>query len=145
MSWRGVRVVSCAVLLGTMPSGGLNASVEEAYSFAMEAAEPHLKAGFNIRGESWDGQIKPGKRKIIKHQLFRGNEYWFWLGTSAAGAKLSLKIYDRKGRPVHVETVVGEYWVATRVLAPRTGTYLVVVGGGEGDAEVDWSLAYGYR
>ena len=52
--------------------------------------QTHLKAGFNIRGESWDGAIKPGKRKVVKHQLFRGNEYWFWLGKVGQWCTLSL-------------------------------------------------------
>jgi hypothetical protein len=145
---RGLRLRICGlVLVAAQCLCGARsiASVEEAHSYAMEAAETHLKAGFNIRGESWDGAIKPGKRKVVKHQLFRGNEYWFWLGSSKKNSKLTLKIYDRKGRPVHVETVSGENWVATRVLAPRTGTYLVVVSGGEGKDDIDWSLSYGYR
>lgn len=121
------------------------ASVEDARSFSMEAAEPHLKDGFSLRSESWSGSLKPGKRKAIRHQLFRGNEYWFWLGVSERSTGITLKVYDRKGRPVHVETVRGEYWVAVRVLAPKTGTYLIVVSSPDDGVESNWSLAYGYR
>lgn len=121
------------------------ASVEDAKSFSMEAAAPHLKDGFSMRSESWSGSLKPGKRKAIRHQLFRGNEYWFWLGLAEASTRVSLKVYDSRGRPVHVETVQGEYWVAVRVLAPKTGTYLVVISSPDDGVESNWSLAYGYR
>ena len=121
------------------------AEVEDARSFSMEAAVPHLKDGFSMRSESWSGGLKPGKRKAIRHQLFRGNEYWFWLGVSEPSTRITLKVYDRKGRPVHVETVRGEYWVAVRVLAPKTGTYVIVVGSPDDGVESNWSLAYGYR
>ena len=125
-------------------------SVNEAHSFAMEGAADHVEDGFVIRGEPWTGKLAPGGRKVIKHQLFRGNEYWFWLGSPAAGAGLTVKVYDRKGRPVHVETTSGERWAAARVLPPKTGTYLIVVTspakkGAAGSTKLDWALSYGFR
>lgn len=125
------------------------ASVREAHRFAMEAAKAHVEDGFAVRGEPWSGRLAPGGRAALKHQLFRGNEYWFWLGTPASGAGLTVKIYDQKGRPVHVETQSGERWCAARVLPPKTGTYIVVVSAPDGPEKVaeafDWSLSYGFR
>lgn len=123
----------------------VQASVEEAHSFAMEAAAPRIKQGFNVRSETWSGDLKSGRRKIVRHQLFRGNEYWFWLGSSVPKSGLTVRVYDRKGRPVHVEVSKGDYWSAARVLAPKTGTYLVVITSAKDAPKADWSLAYGYR
>ena len=138
-------LLGIALLVVASPVG-VRASVEEAHSFAMEAAAPHVKQGFNIRSDSWSGTLADGKNKIVRHQLFRGNEYWFWIGTSKPRTGLTLKIYDRKGRPVHVEAISGKYWAAARVLPPKTGSYLVVISAGKkGAGGVDWSMSYGYR
>jgi hypothetical protein len=140
---RAIALIAAASLSGTDLS---QASVEEAHSFAMEAAAPHVADGFLLRGEPWSGKLAPGKRKVVRHQLFRGNEYWFWLGSPAANTGLTVKVYDRKGRPVHIELLKGERWAAARVLPPKTGSYLVVVTVAESDGDkVDWSMSYGYR
>ena len=137
-------VFAIALAGASLPNA--KAEVEEARSFAMEAADPHIKQGFLIRGEPWSGKVKPGGRKIVRHQLFRGNEYWFWLGCSTLTKGLTVRVYDRKGRPVHVETLTGEHWAAARVLPPKTGTYLIVVSADKAaKAPADWSLSYGYR
>jgi len=137
------------VLAMALVAGRGFASVQEAHSFAMEGAEAHVKDGFSLRGEPWTGRLAPGGRAVLKHQLFRGNEYWFWLGTPTSNAKLTVKIYDRKGRPVHVETKTGDRWSAARVLPPKTGTYIVVVTAPAESKKVgeafDWSLSYGFR
>lgn len=39
----------------------------------------------------------PGK-KAVRQQLFKGNEYWFWLGTEVERAKISVHIYDSDGK-----------------------------------------------
>ena len=95
-----------------------------------------------------------GKKKAIKHQLYKGNEYWFWLGSPVPGIKLSVKVYDSKGRPVDVETKTEKHTASARVLAPKTGTYYIVI---KATAEklkdakklkgkaFDWALAYGFR
>ncbi len=124
----------------------IRASVDDSHSAALEAAVPAVKAGFKIRQEYWNGTLKSGEQKIVKQQLFKGNEYWFFLGTEAAAATLKVDIYDRKGTKINVETKPSENAVAVRVLAPATGTYIVVFSltGKEG-AEIPWALAYGYR
>src|SRR5947199_6349126 len=52
-----------------------------ARAFAVLAAEPYVKQGFHVREDYWPGDLAPGERKAIRQQLFKGNEYWFWLGT----------------------------------------------------------------
>src|ERR1044071_9415770 len=57
------------------------ASVDDAQSFALQAAEPYVKQGFQVREDYWGGDLGSGEKKVVRQQLFKGNEYWFWLGT----------------------------------------------------------------
>ena len=135
--------LAVVLLAAVLPS---RASVDDSHSAAMEAAAPAVKDGFKIRQEYWSGTLKSGQQKIVKQQLFKGNEYWFFLGTDAEKATLKVDIFDRKGTKINVETKLIENAAAVRVLAPATGTYIVVFSltGKEGD-QIPWALAYGYR
>ena len=62
------------------------ASVDDAQSFALQAAEPYVKEGFQVREDYWGGDLGPGEKKAVRQQLFKGNEYWFWLGTEVERA-----------------------------------------------------------
>ena len=137
-------VLAAAVMLTIVPPA--SAVVDDSHSAAMEAAVPAVKDGFKIRQEYWKGTLKSGEQKIVKQQLFKGNEYWFFLGTDAEMATLKVDVYDRKGTKINVETKVGESTTAVRVLAPATGTYIVVFSlTGKEDGQIPWALAYGYR
>ena len=124
----------------------VQAVVDDSHSAAMEAAVPAVKEGFRIRQEYWNGTMKSGDKKIVKQQLFKGNEYWFFLGTDTEKATLKIDIFDRKGTKINVETKLSENAAAVRVLAPATGTYIVVFSltSKEGE-DLPWALAYGYR
>ena len=124
----------------------VQAVVDDSHSAAMEAAVPAVKEGFKIRQEYWNGTMKSGDKKIVKQQLFKGNEYWFFLGTDTEKATLKIDIFDRKGTKINVETKLSENAAAVRVLAPATGTYIVVFSltSKEGE-DIPWALAYGYR
>lgn len=123
-----------------------HASVDDSHSAAMEAAVDAVKAGFKIRQEYWKGELKSGGQKIIKQQLFKSNEYWFFLGTDAEKINLKIDVLDRKGNKINVETKLKDGSAAVRVLAPATGSYLLVFSltGKEGEV-IPWALAYGYR
>ncbi len=124
----------------------VQAVVDDSHSAAMEAAVPAVKEGFKIRQEYWNGTMKSGDKKIVKQQLFKGNEYWFFLGTDTENTTLKIDIFDRKGTKINVETKLSENAAAVRVLAPATGTYVVVFSltSKEG-GDIPWALAYGYR
>ena len=124
----------------------VQAVVDDSHSAAMEAAVPAVKEGFKIRQEYWNGTMKSGDKKIVKQQLFKGNEYWFFLGTDTEKATLKIDIFDRKGTKINVETKLSENAAAVRVLAPATGTYIVVFSLTTKEGEdIPWALAYGYR
>jgi hypothetical protein len=122
------------------------ASVDDAHSFAMEAAIPFVEQGFIVREDYWNGEIKSGQQLMIKHQLFKGNEYAFWLATANEGVKLELKVYDDKGKAIEIEQKPATLWTTARVNPPKTGTYTLVFSlKSKTEVGLFWALAYGYR
>jgi hypothetical protein len=136
-------LLAATFLLGTPTA---RAVVDDSHSAAMESAADAVKAGFKIRQEYWKGTLKSGEQKIVKQQLFKSNEYWFFLGTDTEKTTLKIDVLDRKGNKVNVETKYKDGTAAVRVLAPATGTYLIVFSltATEG-AQIPWALTYGYR
>ncbi|MEZ5304275.1 MAG: hypothetical protein R3F11_27080 [Verrucomicrobiales bacterium] len=138
---------AAALALSALCPQGAWAFVDDAYSAALEAAQEKVeKEGFKLREDYWRGVADTGKRVMVKHQLFKGNEYWFWLGTNVPDAELAIKIYDENGKAVEIETVPGRDAVAARILPPKTGTYYIAfVLKSKTEKKIDWALAYGYR
>jgi len=129
----------CAAPLGL-------AVVDDAHSFALEAATPYVKDGYAVREEHWAGWLAKGKQSTIQHQLFKGNDYWFWLASDEEEAKLSIQIYDSQG------TLVGEgAWqrgnvAGVRVLPKYSGTYYVVFKIDDTKLKrTRWAVAYGFK
>lgn len=159
-----------AILLALLLSlgGVVYGFVNEAISLALEAAAPYVEQGFEVREDNWSGEVEPGKPLLIRHQLFRGNEYWFWAGTSWPGATIKIEIYDSDGNSVGLESFARDSFAGVRTLPQKTATYYIRVvasyeksGKGptaaergasepaEGVAEfpgvLDWGVVYGYR
>jgi hypothetical protein len=157
------------VLAGVLSITGIvYAFVNEAISLALEAATPYVEQGFEVREDNWSGEVEPGKPLLIRHQLFRGNEYWFWAGTSWPGATIKVDIFDNEGNSVGLESFAKDSFAGVRTLPQKTATYFVrvvasydkksgglsaaergandpVEGVGEFSGSLDWGLVYGYR
>lgn len=122
------------------------ATVDDALSFALEAAAPYVKEGFTVREDYWGGDLPVKKTKAIVHQLFKGNEYWFWMGTDDKEAKISVHIYDSEGNIAEVEAWQKPHFAAARVVPKKTGSYYLIVEVEKSALErTTWSLAYGFR
>lgn len=124
------------------------ATVDDAHSFAMEAADPFVKEGFIVREDYWNGEVKSGQKLMVKHQLFKGNDYAFWLGTANEDCKLEIQVLDEKGNSIHItpKVGIGPTFTSIRVTPPKTGTYSVVFSvSSKKEKSVFWALAYGYR
>src|ERR1043166_3426461 len=63
------------------------ATVDDAQAFALQAAESYVKQGFQVREDYWGGDLGSGEKKAVRQQLFKGNEYWFWMGTEVERAR----------------------------------------------------------
>ena len=140
-----LRTALLAVLLAGAALPAL-ATVDDAHSYAMEAAAPFVEQGFIVREEYWNGEVKSGQKLMIKHQMFKGNEYAFWLGSANEDVEFELKIYDEKGKEVSIDGKSAKMFATMRVNPPKTGTYTLVFSlTSKKETGLFWALAYGYR
>src|SRR6266508_2434411 len=118
-----------------------------ARAWAVLAAEPYVKKGFHVRDDYWPGELASGERKAVRLQLFKGNEYWFWLGTEVDRAKVSVHIYDSDGKLAEEpDRWEKGHFAAARVIPKTTGSYFVIVSVEESPEErTHWALVYGFR
>ena len=123
------------------------ASVDDAQSFALQAAEPYVKQGFQVREDYWGGDLASGEKKAVRQQLFKGNEYWFWLGTEVDRAKVSVHIYDSDGKLAEEpDSWEKGHFAAAHVVPKTTGSYFIIVSVEESPEErTHWALVYGFR
>ena len=135
-----------ALLCLSLGAGPAHATIDDALSFALEAADPYVKEGFTVREDYWGGDLGVKQTKAIVHQLFKGNTYWFWMGTDTKTAKITVHIYDAEGNLAEVEAWQKPHFAAARVEPKKTGTYYLIVEVEKSPAErTPWSLAYGFR
>lgn len=126
--------------------GSAFAYVDDALSFAYEAASPYVKKGFSVREDAWGGDLGVKDQQAVQAQLFKGNEYWFCLGTDVKGAIISVNIYDAKGNLVNVESSRAGRLSSVRVEPQRTGTYYAIVTVHKSSQErTGWALVYAYK
>jgi hypothetical protein len=123
------------------------ASVDDAQSFALQAAEPYVKQGFQVREDYWGGDLGSGEKKAVRQQLFKGNEYWFWLGTEVDKAKVSVHIYDSDGKLAEEpDSWEKGHFAAAHVIPKATGSYFIIVSVEQSPEErTHWALVYGFR
>lgn len=144
-SWSRLHAVAFA-FVALASATFVHATVDEAHDFTMEAATPFVEQGFIVREDYWNGEVKSGQKMMITHQLFKGNEYAFWLGTSQEGVSLDMKVFDEKNQPVQINAKSDKFFMSVRVNPPKTGTYKIVFElKSKTEPGVLWALAYGYR
>ena len=123
------------------------ATVDDAQAFALQAAEPYVKQGFQVREDYWGGDLGSGEKKAVRQQLFKGNEYWFWLGTEVDRAKVSVHVYDSDGKLTEEsDSWQKGHFAAAHVVPKATGSYFIIVSVEESPEErTHWALVYGFR
>ncbi len=122
------------------------AYVDDAHSRAMEAATAAVKEGYLVRQEYWSGALPTKQKSVVKHQLFAGNSYWFWLGSDEDSAQVTVHVYDSGGKLADAESWQHGNTAAVRVTPKKTGTYLIVFSVEQSNAKKNrWALAYGYK
>ena len=130
-------------------SGWVLAFLHEGKDAAIGAALPKLdlpEDPYVLRESWWRGQLKDGEMKLIKHQLFKRNDYWFWMGSSNPDNKVSLHIYDGEGNLVEEESFEKDHVAGARVVPKTTGTYYIrikITAGPAGPTE--WAVIYAFR
>ncbi len=76
--------------------------LDEVKLIAQRAALAHLggEKPFILRESSWSGEIEPGMAKLIQVQLFKRNDYHFWLAVPDRRGEVDVALYDGKGERV---------------------------------------------
>ena len=122
------------------------AFVDDAYSRALEAAIPAVKEGYLVRQEHWSGSLVTKQPSVVKHQLFAGNSYWFWLASDEDSAQVTVHIYDPNGKLTETESWQRGNMAAAKIDPKVTGTYLIVFSIEQSKAKKNrWALAYGFK
>jgi len=140
-------LAAIVVLPPAIFASGVDPTTVYARAWAVLAAEPYVEQGFQVREDYWVGDLASGKRKAIRQQLFKGNEYWFWLGTEVDHAKVSVHIYNSDGKLAEQpDSWAKEHMAAAHIIPKTTGTYFIIVSVEESPAaRTNWALAYGFR
>ncbi len=126
--------------------GSLMATVDDALSFAYEAATPYVKQGFSMREDAWGGDLGVKDQKAVTAQLFKGNEYWFLTGTDTRNAVVTVSVYDSDGKLVQTDAWQRGRFSGARVVPSRSGTYYAIVTVHKSPEErTHWALVYGYK
>src|SRR3712207_7314210 len=63
---QAARAAFCVILFFAATSATGFASVDDAQSFALQAAEPYVKEGFQVREDYWGGDLGSGEKKDRK-------------------------------------------------------------------------------
>jgi len=140
------RLVVPAILLSVAAPCMLRATVDDALSFAYEAALPYYKQGYSIRKDAWGGDLGVHDKKAVSSQLFKGNDYWFLMASDVKAASLSVHIYDDKGNLVDADSWQKGRFAGARVSPKATGTYFAIVQILKSPEDrTPWALVYGYK
>jgi len=123
-----------------------NATLDDAIARALEAMQPYVKQRYTVRDDQWGGDLGLKEEKAIPHTLFKGNDYWFCVGTDVDNARVSIHVYDAKGKLVENDSWQKGRFAAARVTAPATGTYYVIVEVTSSPRDrTTWAMVYGFR
>jgi hypothetical protein len=124
----------------------VEASLDDAIASALQAMDPYVKQGFIIRDDQWGGDLGLREQKAIPHTLFKGNDYWFCLGSDVENARLAIHLYDSKGKLTENDSWQKGQFAGVRILPPATGTYYIIVEVVSSPKErTNWAMVYGYK
>jgi len=123
-----------------------DATLDDAIKSAIQAMDPYVKQGYVVRDDQWGGDLGLREQKAIPHTLFKGNDYWFCMGSDVDNAKVAIHLYDSKGRLAESDSWQRGRFAAVRILPPSTGTYYIIVEVTASPKDrTTWAMVYGYK
>lgn len=140
------QLLPLAALALIIAAPAVRAFVDDALSFAYEAANPYAQRGWIIREDAWGGDLGKGEKKAVTAQLFRGNSYMFFLATDVDGAALRVNVYDSAGNLAESKSWQRGRFSYSEVKPRSTGTYYAVVEIlSSPEDRTGWALVYGFQ
>ena len=128
----------------TPAAADTSAAEPQARNAALELAGAFSNDGYKIRDGFYFGALEPKKSAIVEVNLFAGNEYWFCAAANDPARKVSVKVYDEKGRLVEQQAYDDGAKAAAGVVAAESGKYLVKITLVEGEAS-QFCFLYCYK
>jgi hypothetical protein len=136
------RLALAAALIAASPA---RATVDDAQSFALEAATPWVEKGVEIRYEYARGTTTSGRKVRVSYQVFKGNRYWFFAGGSEDGVKFDMTVKDPDGKVVRGDLSKGNNSATYHFTAPRTMLVSIeLIGTISPGLPFDWAVVYGF-
>jgi hypothetical protein len=122
------------------------ATLDDAITSAIQTMDPYVKQGYISRDDEWGGDLGLREQKAIPHTLFRGNDYWFCVGTDVENARVAIHLYDSKGKLAENDSWQKGRFAAARINPSATGTYYIIVEITASPKErTTWAMVYGYK
>lgn len=135
-------------MLGVLLAMALPASaiMDDAQSFALEAATPWVAKGVELRQDYARGTLPPGGLAKVSYQVFAGMEYWFFVGGSESGMVMDVSVTGPDGKAVEGRKTPGNNAVTFHFTARRTMLVTIeVTGRPRLPVAFDWAVVYGFR
>lgn len=134
-----------AVALWLLPASGW-AVMDDAQSFALEAAEPWVGQCVEIRHDYARGTMPPGGKATVAFQVFKGNHYWFFAGTAEEVDEFTVQVFDPAGTRIEGERTPGNNSLTFHFVPERTMMVRIeVTGRAPLGGPFDWAVVYGFR
>lgn len=111
---------------------------------ALDLAGAWTNDGFKLRDGHFSGSLKVGEPKLIRVNLYAGNQYWFTFAGTSKAKKLAINIFDDQGRPMKVDAHQDEGRAAAGFQPTASGPYLVKLEILEGEPSA-FALVYSYK
>lgn len=115
-----------------------------ARSHALELAGAFANDGYKVRDGFWSGTLELGKPLLLEVNLFAGNEYWFSGAATNPARKVTVKVFDAKGKPVETELYSDGATAAAGFVPVVSGPYLVQIELIDGE-KAPFCLVYSYK
>jgi hypothetical protein len=110
---------------------------------ALDLAGAWSNDGFKLRDGHFSGTVKAGESKLIRVNLYAGNQYWFTAASTKA-KKLAMQIFDESGKSVTFEPYQDEGRAAAGFAPAASGPYFIKIEETEGDPS-SFVLVYSYK
>ena len=103
-----------------------------------------------LREEGWNGSLLVGDKTPIRQQLFKNNDYRFYVWSTVKGAKVSVHVYDQDGNLVDGQTAEKAdgttHFAEVDVRPGTTGSYFLIVKVEQSSSKTTaWQMAYAYK
>lgn len=115
-----------------------------ARSKALELAGAFSNDGYKIRDGFWAGELEAKKSSLLEVNLFAGNEYWFSAAAVPPARKISISVYNEKGKSVDYQTYEDGAVTASGFAPTVSGRYFLKVTMVEGEKS-QFCLLYSYK